>query len=455
MRWYVFAAFWALLAVILPSYAQNNISPLLSNSTPGWVQPGAIIDLNFANGTYWVNGRNAAPSAFLTLTRATAETCQTRGGVLFYAASGFPCITDLGLGSWKTATNLLLQSQFAATWTATRSTLTANAVASPDLTTDAATLIEDATATSTHVTLQSKVKAASALAYTYTVYAKASTRTRIMLEMDDGAGNGATAGFDLSGGQIAYAAAGLGVAFTAISGSISPMANGWYRCELQATSNTAVAVVSNVFLDNGAGTAAQSTSYSGDGVSGVAIFGAQLEQSNYSTPYIPTTTAAVTRNTDALSVSLTGITTTLISVGGAWMFQGNQTSANATFRSALALDDGATTDYIAMTHSTAAIVRFEANVANVATAYVPNASTTTTTSFKYAQSWNTTTVNGSPNGTAVSSASATFPAITGTIWRIGCDIGASDGWNGYVARATLFNAPLQAAQIRNMTAFGF
>lgn len=446
--------FLAACLVLISAYALAHAQTFYSTlSPPAWVLPGAMIDLNFANGSYWANGRDTAPAALLTFSRNTAMTCTTRGGVLFYAAVNVPCITDLGFHIWHSAVNLLLQSQFAATWTATRSSLdTAHAVAAPDLSTTAVPLIEDSTATNTHLTVQSVTKAASAIAYTYSVYAKANTRTRIMLQLDDNAGNGATAGFDLAGGQIAYAAAGLGTPYTSLSAVITPLGStGWYRCELLATSNTATTIRANVFLDNGSGTAAQSTTYSGDGTSNATIWGAQLEATAFSTPYIPTTTGSGTRNTDIGTITLTPYTTTLISQGGAWLFQGNQTSTAVTFRAMMTLDDGSSTNYLSMVQTSSTTIRFDVLSSSVNNPLIATA-VTRTTPFRYALSWTPTSVAGSVNGAAALTASGlTLPAITGTTWRLGADAGAADFWNGYMARAVLFNTPLQAATLRALT----
>ena len=89
-----------------------------------------------------------------------------------------------------------------------------------------------------------------------------------------------------------------GTDFTAISGTIKHVGNGWYRCSVTAlkgsTNNVTkldISVRDNSFAE------------AGDGTSGIYVWGAQLEVGSYATSYIPTTTAAATRSADLASMT--------------------------------------------------------------------------------------------------------------------------------------------------------
>ncbi|WP_434475140.1 phage head spike fiber domain-containing protein, partial [Limnospira sp. PMC 289.06] len=81
-----------------------------------------------------------------------------------------------------------------------------------------------------------------------------------------------------------------------VSSSVTSMGNGWYRCSITSTaSSTATATIVH-YLNNGS-----SILYTGDGISGIYIWGTQLEASSTPSPYTPTQATSVTRASDAVS----------------------------------------------------------------------------------------------------------------------------------------------------------
>ena len=174
-----------------------------------------------------------------------------------------------------------------AAWTKASATITANATISPDGTQNADKLVESATSAIHYC--ETAVSVISGQSYSYSVYAKQGER-HITLQGSATPTNSAYATFNLSTGVVGASAVG--------SASIVDAGNGWYRCTLTFTSAATSGANMAVLLADSP-TAGRSSSYSGDGTSGVFLWGAQLEAGSYATSYIPTTSASVTRVADA------------------------------------------------------------------------------------------------------------------------------------------------------------
>jgi hypothetical protein len=198
--------------------------------------------------------------------------------------------TPRGLLIEEQRTNLLTYSeQFDnAAWTKSNSTITANSVAAPDGTVTADTLVED-TSTGAHQITQAYV-AASGTVVTFSVYVKQSQRSWMRITVNTASGANASAYFDVSAGTVG--AVGGGTA------SITPVGNGWFRCSVTGTLTTTNPTLA-ILLANGN----NGQSYTGDGTSGIYIWGAQLEAGAFATSYIPTVAASVTRSADVASVN--------------------------------------------------------------------------------------------------------------------------------------------------------
>ena len=191
-------------------------------------------------------------------------------------------------------TNLLLRSEdITTTWGNITSNDTANVATAPDGTTTADKFFDDSTEASTHILHQTVAKAASSLDYAFTVYVKAVEYSKFQLRLSEATvAHGVKATFDLTA-EAAGAVASFGSGWTAGSSRITPLANGWYRCEMTGTSDTTTSIRSLIFLDNGTG-----TTYNGDGASGVYVWGLQLEQAAFASSYIKTAGSTVTRNAE-------------------------------------------------------------------------------------------------------------------------------------------------------------
>jgi hypothetical protein len=125
--------------------------------------------------------------------------------------------------------------------------------------------------------------------YTATIYAKAAGYN-FMYIYAKGTGNNQYRVFDLQNGT-------LGISSGTQNSSIESVGNGWYRCVLTWTQ----ASISSIDIEVATLSSNSVGAFAGDGISGIYAWGAQLELGSYSTSYIPTTSASVTRNADVIS----------------------------------------------------------------------------------------------------------------------------------------------------------
>lgn len=222
-------------------------------------------------------------------------------GIIRYASADEPRFDHdpetgrcLGLMIEEQQTNVLRYSEeFDTGWTNTNASVTANATTAPDGTTTADKLVENSSTGNKEVN-QANITYTSGTYLTFSCFAKAAGRTRFRLAgTTERFDSGTNAFFDLSNGTVVTTTGG----FT--SASIEAYPNGWYRCVgtmLPTSSGT-----NNVYITLvNSGT---TTNYTGDGSSGIFIWGAQLEADKDVSSYIPTTNQEVTRNADNVWMS--------------------------------------------------------------------------------------------------------------------------------------------------------
>jgi len=222
---------------------------------------------------------------------ALTDYTRNNGGV-FPARFDYDPVTlaPRGLLVEEQRVNLLTYSeQFDdAAWTKSDATVTANATTSPDGTVDADKLVETATTASHHVGQSATTTAAT---HGFSVFLKAAERSFALL-WNQTANFGRV--FNLSNGTVSGTVAGV----TQATAEITNVGNGWYRCTIYGTC-TAAANTFRVYTM----TDATTFSYTGDGTSGIFLWGAQLEAGAFVTSYIPTVASQVTRAADVAAIT--------------------------------------------------------------------------------------------------------------------------------------------------------
>ncbi len=198
-----------------------------------------------------------------------------------------------------TRTNLLLRSKELddAAHTKTRSSVSADADTGPDGTTSADRLIEDATASSTHITHQD-VTITADVNVAYSVILKAATRTWAQLKIGNTAGaNVVRSNFDLGNGAKGTEGVESGTG-SHVASRIKPLGNDFYLCTLVGSIGSGSTTLrATLFLATGDTT----ITYSGDGSSYIIVGEQQLEEGSFESSIITTVGSTVARAADDLS----------------------------------------------------------------------------------------------------------------------------------------------------------
>jgi hypothetical protein len=238
-------------------------------------------------------------SAVSSYTPTTTQPITNYIPVLETAASGVArfdhnptTFESLGFLLEEQRTNLVTYSeQFDdAAWAKSNSSITANTIVSPDGTLDGDKLVEDTANTSHNINRNQSVTTGTS--YAFTIYAKAAERSFFRLQSFNAIGDAENAVFDLATGTI-FSQSGTSAS------TITPVGNGWYRCSVIVINDTDTNSTLSIQLFSDGTT----SSYTGDGYSGIYIWGAQLEAGAFPTSYVKTEASQVTRAADAASMT--------------------------------------------------------------------------------------------------------------------------------------------------------
>lgn len=245
-----------------------------------------------------------------THTRATSATRVNKDGLIESVASGVPRL-DYPLidGVVQSCPALLLEPSRTNTfqrseeldnayWTkATGISVTANQSVSPDGNTTAEKVILDSGTNAINGGLYRSVSTSSGTEYALSFFAKKGEYRYGTVAFGSTQANGFH--FDLEDGVILseFNASGQ---YTNISKQMIDYGNGWYRLIVVTQDNVGSGRFLGIRPHNQYPTSTNNNySSTGDGTSGIYVWGAQLEVANdYATSYIPTTSSTVTRNAD-------------------------------------------------------------------------------------------------------------------------------------------------------------
>jgi hypothetical protein len=394
------------------------------------------LDLNFA--------RTKTLDPRITFTRASSGSYFGADGLIKYAGVNEARFDhnpltgeSLGLLVEEQRTNLLLQSNaFTTTWQAGANTLTSASAVSPDGTTNG-WRFADTAANSTHIIFQPI--AWTAVATTFTVYAKYDTHRWIGARIGN-TGNQFFGSWDLQNGVVGSFTAGATIGMQAVG-------NGWYRLTLTATLTSAG--LANVLLYLNNADSASALTYAGTST-GSYIYGAQLEVGAFATSYIPTTTAAATRNADVARITGTNFSSWYRQDEGTFYFSAKRDYPvpSGPIPRIYQVQGAIATDKIEQDFYSGGQVNFVRIPAGIQAEWYPAyfAQNGVASSLALA----TNNIAGSSNGVITRTDNvATLPTVTQMF--IGCEAAGANVLNGHIRRLTYWPKRLPNAQLRALT----
>jgi hypothetical protein len=319
-----------------------------------------------------------------------------------------------------------------ASWSKTTGTVAANQVIAPDGNLTADKLISGASSGAQRA-VQS-VTLVNGTAYTFSFYAKLAEYSRAAIVSSDGVTSRGI-GFNLSTG----ATFSVGLTSPTTSSAVD-IGNGWYRCSITYTAGGTAGNFQIYVTDNDG-----ALTYTGDGTSGIYIWGAQVESGGFATPYTPTVAAQVTRLADSAVMTGVNFSSWFNPSEGTLFFDG---AGVGTSSALVTLAEGVTATnriFIAVGASGASSLIMLA-VAGGSTQVSLNG--TPTTSNKVAGSYLFNDYKACLNGGTVGTDTVALVPVVDNL-RLGQTVGTT--FSGYYRRVTYYPQALTAANLQAVT----
>jgi hypothetical protein len=369
----------------------------------------------------------------ITFTRASTGTYFNSDGVMQTAAINAPrwdydpsTLALRGLLLEDARTNLALQSGNAAVWQTASGTvvvpaMTANQIAAPDGTVTAARAVYPAVSGASVFSFLFLQFTATAAPYTLSVWLRGSVggeQTYIYIT------NGTTTNVRLR----------------------CTLTTAWQRFTVTSGNLTAATWYGEVGTDlrDGGQTATPAQT--------IYIWGAQLEAGAFSTSYVPTTSAAVTRASDSCAISAANMAGWFVSPGGSWMaefiyFNPAPVNARIIDQQGAPTGGGITPIFVASSQFAA---QYDGNAAVTSGNVLAN-----NTVSKAATTWTPSTGKVCANGGGVASGAMTsgYSSLvpTGVFLLIGANAGNTDNAPGYIRAVRYWSRVLTDAEMQTVT----
>lgn len=443
-------------AEYVPVYVDSSATDAWQVNATGYIPYGyagfgdANMVLDFTNGS--------SLDSRITFTRASTATRTNPSGIIESVAINTPrfdynpvTLAPLGLLIEEQRTNLLTYSeQFDdAAWNKTLGTVTvtvtADSTTSPDGTVDADKVIT-ANATGDHVIAQ-VASVTSGTTYTQSWFLKAAELNWVQVTESTGFGSTQFQNINLSNGAVGNGNYGSAV-------SVTSFGNGWYRVSVTDTATATSASGRFLLALLTSDVAARLTDITGNGTSGIYIWGAQLEAGAFATSYIPTVASQVTRSADLASMTGTNFSSWFNATEGTVVsnITLRNTPALAT-QSLYAISNGTISERILVATGTGSggNINSAVSTGGVLQAQTINGSLSNAGNYKYANTYKindfASIVNG---GSAVVDTSGNVPTVD-RLFLGANHAGNTSFLNGTISRIAYYPTRLTNAQLQSLS----
>ena len=339
------------------SFEASNISGFYTVYIYGVVVLGSINTEGLVEGTFVATSTNAA----FYISGATVNGLATGkfDNVSVKEYLGQEVVPNSGCGSWlmePQSTNLALNSETFSSYGKSNVNISGSSIISPDGTSTAIKLALDNGTLNSNGGLSFSYSSTAGEALSWSMFVKKAEYRYLTFSFGSSSAIGFH--FDLDTGLITQDL--TNAQYTLIENKIESFNNGWYRLsvsliELNGASTRFVCVKPSPILPTASNNNYSST---GDGTSGIYVWGAQLEQKSYPTSYIPTSGATSTRLQDIANNS--GNASLINSESGVLYFEGSALSNDGGGKW-ISLSNGTTSERVSISYENERIRLYIAN----------------------------------------------------------------------------------------------